>query len=64
MRHRPRLARPRRERRELQLRRPPLPERLAERAAQHLVHERLLEEPHLRLRRMDVDVHAIGRNLR
>ena len=50
------------ERRELQLRRPALPERVAERAAQHLVHERLLEEPHLRLRRMDVDVDAVGRN--
>ena len=61
-RHRLRLRRPRRERRELQLGRPALPERVAERAPQHLVHERLLEKPHLRLRRVHVDVHAIGRN--
>ena len=39
-----------------------LPERFAERAAQHLVHQRALEEPHFRLRRVDVHVHAIGRD--
>ena len=38
-------------------------ERVDDRAAQHLVDERLIEEAHFRLRRMDVDVHAIGRQL-
>ena len=47
---------------ELQLRRPALPQRLAERAAQDLVHQRVLQEPHFRLRRMDVDVDAIRRD--
>ena len=61
--HGTRLAGPGRERRELQLRRRPLPERVAERPPQHLVHERLLQEPDLRLRGVHVDVHAIGRNL-
>ena len=41
----------------------PWPERVDERAPQDLVHEPLLEKSHLGLRRMDVHVHAIGRNL-
>ncbi len=49
--------------RQLQLRRAALPQRIAETAPQHLVDERLFEEPHLRLRRMHVDVDAVRRNL-
>ena len=56
-RHRLRLRRARRERRELELGGPALAERVAERAPQHFVHERLLEEPDLRLRRVHVHVH-------
>ena len=62
-RHRLRLAGAAVERRELQLRRRPAAERVGERAAQHLVHQRLLEEAHFGLGRMHVDVDAVGRNL-
>ena len=61
-RHRLRLGRTRRERRELQLGRASLTKSVAKCAAQHFVHQRLLEKPHLRFRRMHVDVHAIRRN--
>src|SRR5258708_30827218 len=47
---------------ELQFRRPALSQRLAKGAAQDLVHERLLEEPYFRLRRVNVDVHPIRRD--
>ena len=61
--HRLRLERTRRERGELQLRRAPLPERVAQPTAQDFVHERLLEKPDLRLGRVHVDVDAIRRDL-
>ena len=54
---------PARRRRQLQLRRAALPQRVGEAAAQHLVDERLLEEPHLGLRRVHVDVDAVRRDL-
>ena len=41
----------------------PCPSASPSAAAQHLVHERLLEEAHFRLRRVHVDVDAVGRNL-
>ena len=62
-RHRPRFQRPRRKWRELQFRRAPLPQSVSQRAPQHFVHERLLEKPHFRFRRVNVDVHSIGRYL-
>ncbi len=62
-RHGPRFARPAVERRELKLRGRPSPQRVGQPAPQHLVHQRLFEEPHLRLRRVHVHVHAIGRDL-
>ena len=43
---------------QLQLRRAALPERVHQRAAHDLVHQRLIAEAHLRLRRMHVDVDA------
>ena len=49
-------------RRELEFGRSALAERIAQRAAQHLVHQRLLEKPDLRFRRMHVDVDPVGRN--
>ena len=48
---------------ELQLRRRAATERVAKRTAHQLVDERLVAEPHLRLRRMHVDVHRVGRHL-
>ncbi len=47
---------------QLQLGCPALAERVAERAAQHLVDERLFEKAHFRLGRVDVDVDTIRRN--
>ena len=41
----------------------PLPKRVAEGVADDFVHQRLLAKPHFRLRRVHVDVHAIGRHL-
>ena len=48
---------------ELQLRHAALAERIHQSAANDFVHERLFAEPHLRLRRVDVDVHGFGRHL-
>ena len=48
---------------ELQLRRAALAERLHERAAHHLVHERLLAEADFRLRGVHVHVERVGRHL-
>ena len=45
---------------QLQLGAGPPAERVAQRAAHDLVHERLIAEPHLRLGRMHVDVDASG----
>ena len=50
-------------RRERHARRRLLPQRGGQTAADHLVHQRLLQEPHLRLGRMDVDVHPFVREL-
>ena len=48
---------------ELQLGRGAATERVAERPPDHLVDERLVAEPDLRLRRMHVDVHRVERHL-
>ena len=48
---------------QLQLRHAALAERVHQRAPHDLVHQRLLAEPHLRLRRMHVDVERVGRHL-
>ena len=40
-----------------------MPERVNDRAAQHFVHQSLIEESHLGFGRMDVDVDAIGCDL-
>ena len=42
---------------------PPSPKRVHDRAAQNLVHQALIEKTHLGLGRMDVHVHAVGRQL-
>src|SRR5262249_56715378 len=47
---------------ELKLRRPPLPQRVAERAPEDFMDERLLEESHFRFGRVDVHVDAVGRD--
>ena len=49
--------------RQHQLRRRRLAEGVHDGAAQDFVHEPLIEEPHFGLRRVHVDVHAIGREL-
>ena len=48
---------------EPELRRSTVAQRVHDGAPQNLVHEPLIEKPHFGLRRMHVDVHAIGRQL-
>ena len=51
------------ERGQLQFRGSSLPEGVAQAAAKNFVHERLFQEPHFGLRRVHVDVDAVGRDL-
>src|SRR5213080_4728179 len=59
-RHRLRLGRARGKGCQLQFGRSPLPERIAKRAAEDLVHQGLLEKPHFGLVRVHVDVDSMG----
>ena len=48
---------------QLQLRRAAMSERVHQRSPHHLVNQRLIAEPHLRFRRVHVDVDRVGRHL-